>query len=106
AASITPLFPVDTMQLVQLQVDVRVDVDRRDTTVELATQPDQKRYIGKILGLDNPEDEDGVVWLDWKPEEAAGSTLAANLLIALRAASGTRLTGGNDGSMPNASGDR
>ena len=83
---------------------MRVDVDRRDRTLKTRHPPDQKRYIGKILGPDNPEDEDSVVWLDWPPEAAASDDAAARLLVALRAASGKRLTGGNDEGMPNASG--
>jgi phage tail sheath protein FI len=96
----------DVIQHLQLQVDVRVDVDRRDTHPELATSPEQKRYIGKILDRDDPEDEAAVVWLDWDPTTATGNDIAANLMVALHDNSGSRLTGGHDGDMPPADGTR
>jgi hypothetical protein len=90
----------------QLQVEVRVDAERRDVHQELATHPDQKRYIGRILGRDNPEDEDGVVWLSWDPAAATEDDAAAKLLLALLNVSGSRLDGGHDGALPLPSGGR
>jgi phage tail sheath protein FI len=96
----------DVIQLVQLQVNVRVGTDRVDTTLELATHPDQKRYVEKILNLSTPEDEDSVVCLQWDPDSATGNDIAANLMVALQSNTGIRLTGGNDGDMPIPSGVR
>jgi uncharacterized protein len=52
--------------VLQLRVIVRVTTDRIDVTEELAASndPSQLRYLGTILSLDHPEDEDSVVWLD------------------------------------------
>ena len=59
----------------------------------------QKRYIGKILQKDDPEDENAVIWLDL---EAANTDIAffpAWLLLALHSESG-RLQNGHDGVLP------
>jgi len=96
----------DIIQLVQLQVTVRVGTERVDVHAELATHPDQKRYIAKILDPSNPEDESAVITLDWDPTTATGSDVAANLMVALRNNTGIRLAGGNDGDMPAPSGTR
>ena len=94
----------DTILLCEMQVTVTVDENRSDVTNELGGDPAQIRWIGKILGRDNPEDEDSVVWLNYDPTTSADPVprfLPAKLLIALRgtvAAGGpTRLSGGNDG---------
>ncbi len=39
--------------------------ERLDVYDGLGVHPDQRRYIGRILELDDPADEDAVVWLDW-----------------------------------------
>ena len=90
--------PGDVIQLVELQVDVQVDAERLDTYTGLATHPDQKRYIQHILQRDDPENENAVVWLDWDP--TASPNISRDLLVALRANSGIRLTGGDDGALP------
>ena len=59
--------------------------------------PGTKRYIGKILQADNPEDENAVVFLRWDPSAAVGNDVGANLMVALQANSNHRLTGGHDG---------
>ncbi len=100
------LVPGDVVQLVQLQVEVRAEPDRRTTYTELATHPDQKRYIGHILQLDDPEDENAIVALQWDPTTATGTDPATDLLVALRANSGIRLDHGNDGLLPPPSGAR
>ncbi len=100
----TPPGATDTILLCELQVTVSVDQNRIDVYNELGTDPAQRRWIGKILGRDNPEDENSIVWLNYDPttsSDAAHGFLPAKLLIALRgnnAAGGpTRLTGGHDG---------
>jgi phage tail sheath protein FI len=98
----------DVIQLVELRVRVVVDAERIDEYNELGAEPQQKRYIGKILQRDDPEDENAVVWLDWDPAssaltEPARSFLPAQLMAALRGSSnpstGDRLTGGHDGEL-------
>jgi phage tail sheath protein FI len=102
-----PVVPVagDRILQVQVRVTVKVNEERIDSYTELATHPDQKRYIGHILQADNPEDENAVVWLDWTPGNAVGNDVAANLMVALQN-TGLRLTGGNDGGLPPADGTR
>jgi hypothetical protein len=87
----------DVIQLVEAQVRVQVDAEREDVYSELGAHPAQRRYIGRILDRDDPEDEDAAVWLDWDPAAAAGNDVAAQLLVALQANANPRLTGGNDG---------
>jgi uncharacterized protein len=97
-----PTLPAagEVIQLVQLQVEVWVGDERVDTHVELATHPEQKRYIGKILGLENPEDDTAAVWLDLGQFEDSPDFSAARLMTALRDNTGKRLEGGNDGVLP------
>jgi phage tail sheath protein FI len=98
-------IPLDAIVLLcEMQVVVTVSDDRIDAYQELGADPAQKRYIGKILDRDNPEDEDAVVYLDWHPEtsgDPAPKFLPAKLLAALRGTADpgapTRLTGGRDG---------
>jgi phage tail sheath protein FI len=89
------------VQLVQLSVSVIAGPERLDEHAELATHPSQKRYIGHILQKNDPEDENAMVWLDWDPTTATSTDVAAALMAALRGSPGIRLTGGNDGGMPN-----
>ncbi len=92
------LVNTDTVQLVELQVIVRVGPDRVDVYNELGADPAQKRYIGKILQKDDPEDEDAVVWLRVPFEDAAAAAfLPARLAVALQGNGTPRLTGGHDG---------
>jgi hypothetical protein len=86
------------IQLVELRVLVSVSSERTDVYDELGSDPAQKRYIGKILQRDDPEDENAVVWLDWKPESApANPDYPVLLMVALQQAATKRLSGGNDG---------
>ena len=88
----------DVIQLVELRVVVSVDNERTDVSEELGAHPDQKRYIGKILQRDDPENEDSMVWLDWDAS-ASDPVLAARLMIALQGNVAPRLAGGGDGVM-------
>jgi hypothetical protein len=84
---------------VVLRVSVQPEPGRLDVADELATHPGQRRWIGKILQRDDPEDEDAMLWVD----TAADDTLARaiRLMLALQTApEGVRLTGGDDGAMP------
>jgi hypothetical protein len=89
--------PTDIIQLVELRVIVNVDPERTDVYNELGTSPTQKRYIGKILQLNDPEDEAAVVWLDWDPATATGNDVAAHLMVQLQQNPNKRLAGGHDG---------
>ncbi|WP_437640276.1 phage tail sheath family protein [Sorangium sp. So ce854] len=92
--------------LLEAQVDVIVDQDRRDAYAELGTSPAQTRYIGRILEKDNPQDENAVVYLD-TTNAPVGPGAAVRVLVALTDPSaGKRLSGGNDGAMPPANGAR
>ncbi len=101
AATVVPAA-TDLVQLLELRVTVSVDAERIDVHDELATHPEQKRYIGKILQRDDPEDESGVVWLDWDPAPPADPEplfLPARLLAALQGNASPRLAGADDGTM-------
>jgi phage tail sheath protein FI len=95
-----PITPgnTDIIRLVEMQVIVTPEADSPVVYDELAADPRQKRYIGKILQRDDPEDENAVVWLDYDP----AVTTPLNLLLALRdiipAGNPIRLQGGHDGS--------
>jgi Bacteriophage tail sheath protein len=86
----------DIIQLVELQVRVTVDPDRVDVYDELGADPRQKRYIGRILQRDDPEDENAVVWLDWTPPGSMADA-ALQLMVALQGNANPRLQGGHDG---------
>src|SRR5947209_16544288 len=92
----------DVIQLVELQVIVTSDEERVDVYNELGADPRQKRYIGKILQKDDPEDENAMVYLAWTPTAAEG---AAELMVALQSNANPRLTGGHDGLLVQPTGD-
>ena len=97
------LAGIDTLYLVELQVSVRVDSERTDQTVMLGCDPAHKRYIGTILDLDDPEDEQSVVWLDVGTTPPDAVTLVTALTGTAAPAVGVfDLTGGNDGQVPTA----
>lgn len=96
--AVLALNPTDVIQLLELRVIVEVDPERTDVYDELGMDPAQKRYIGRILQKNDPEDENAVVWLPWDPA-AAGPDAAAKLLVALRTNTNQRLTGGHDGDL-------
>lgn len=91
----------DVVHLVEMIVTVRAGADRFDQYTELAGDPDQTRYIGKVLEKNDPADENALVYLDWDAT-AAGAT-AARLMVMLTSAAATgRLANGNDGVLPGA----
>jgi phage tail sheath protein FI len=97
-ANVVPA-PNDVIQLIELQVLVHVDAERIDTHDALAVHPAQKRYIGRILELEDPEDEGAVVWLEWAPA-AAAQNAPIDLVTALVGDADGRLAGGHDGAEP------
>src|SRR6266540_2929484 len=94
-APVTP-GATDEIYLLDMEVTVQVDAERRDFYAELGAGESHLRWIGKILQRDNPEDEDAVVWLDYDPSAVS----PVNLLFALTATPNHDLAGGTDGLMP------
>lgn len=100
--------PGDVIREVTLRVDVITDTGRTDSYLELACHPAQRRWIGRVLQADDPEDENAVVYLetDDPAEEDASLTRALELMRRLEtrvtdgALTGTRLTDGDDGELP------
>lgn len=93
----------DVIQLVEMKVRVKVSNERLEEYTALAASDQQKRYIGKILQLDDPEDEDAPIWLDWDPTASADPAprfLPAKLVVALQANANGRLQNGHDGVLP------
>lgn len=83
-------------------VELRVEVNRSggsDFYAELGADAKHRRYIGKVLERDDPQDENAIVWLRWNPVSTDGFA-AARLAKALQAAGMVRLAGGADGALP------
>ncbi|MEV5967187.1 phage tail sheath subtilisin-like domain-containing protein [Kribbella sp. NPDC051952] len=103
--------PAAVIKEVVLQVTVDPDGDRFDVYTDLAAHPGQRRWIGKILQADDPEDENAIVYLDTgapdDPTDPATLERAIGLMLALETPlagapipASIRLDGGNDGLMP------
>lgn len=106
--------PDASINLIELKVEVVApEGERRDVYPSLAGHPLQTRYVGRILGLDDPEDENALVALQWNAPDDTSPWAAAALTRALLEATevevrsdGTRiprflhLTGGDDGALP------
>jgi phage tail sheath protein FI len=86
----------DEIYLLDMEVTVQVDSERRDFYGELGAGDDHFRWIGKILQRDNPEDENAVVWLDYDPDAVS----PPSLLYALTTTTDHNLAGGTDGTLP------
>ncbi|MBX3744505.1 MAG: phage tail sheath subtilisin-like domain-containing protein [Verrucomicrobiae bacterium] len=93
--------PDDTIAILTLSVLVNVDDERVDGYDTLGAHPDDRRYAGRILDAEDPEDENAVVWLD--VDDAAALESAELLLAALRGSGPTGhaevLGGGADGGV-------
>jgi phage tail sheath protein FI len=89
--------PGSRIALVELRVTVRGSGNRVDSYDGLAAHSGQLRFVGKVLELDDPDDENALVWLDWAP--GSNGFAPAALMIGLQSAA-KRLSGGNDGSLP------
>ena len=90
---------------VVLRVTVQPSAERIDVYDELAAHPARRRWIGRILQADDPEDENAVLFVDTEapddPADPATLTRAVELIAALQTpVTGVRLTGGHDGVMP------
>lgn len=100
------LNATDIVVICEMEVNVTVDADRVDFYGELSAHPSHKRYIGRVLDRDDPEDENAMVWLDYDPAASADPVpafLPARLIEALRGTADpgapVRLTGGSDGDV-------
>lgn len=98
-----PITPDDVIQLIEMQVQVTIGTSRVEEYLDLAASGQQKRYIGRILHKDDPEDQDAPIYLAWDPTTSADPNpnfLPALLTVALHGNTDGRLTGGHDGGMP------
>ena len=87
------------ISLVELRGTVYGPDGRIDVYDQLGAHRDQRRDIGKVLELDDPDDENAMVYLDWLP---GGNAFApAALMVGLQSAD-KRLAGGGDGTLPSA----
>ncbi len=98
-----PLNSDDVVQHIQLRVQVTIG-SRIEDYGDMAGDESQKRYIGRILDRDDPEDEDCPVWFNW--QAGAGNLFApAQLMFDLRGTTpedqiyGFRLANGHDGTL-------
>jgi phage tail sheath protein FI len=94
-----PLNSDDVVQAIELKVRVIVGTERADEYEELQASASQKRFIGRILQRDDPEDENAAVWFDWDESASANPFLPALLAIGLQANLTPRLEGGHDGDL-------
>lgn len=98
----------DVIQLVEMRVRVVVGSDRIEEFEELSADPSQRRYIGRILNKDDPEDQDAPLYLDWDPTAATfvpAVFLPARLMMALQSNNNGRLENGHDGLPMTATGE-
>jgi phage tail sheath protein FI len=94
-----PDVPGVQAALVELKVTIYGPHNRVDGHDQLSAHASQNRYIGKVLELNDPEDENALVWLDWTP--GADLWAPASLVVGLQGAD-KRLAGGSDGDLPGA----
>lgn len=97
--SADPLTATDHLLLVELEVVVLVDPDRTDLVSGLGCHPDHRRWIGRILDKEHPEDDSAVIWLDAEDASPVGLAVAlTNGTDADGVVGGLfELTGGADG---------
>lgn len=88
-----------TVKEVVLQVRATTQDGRVDVYDDLSCHPSQRRWIGRVLEADDPEDENAAVCLATAAHDSV--TRAIDLLLALvTPAEGSRLAGGDDGALP------
>jgi Bacteriophage tail sheath protein len=113
--TVQPLNTDDILQPVTLQVIVQAEDERLDVYNDLGGDPADRRYVGKILQKNRPEDEDAIVWLDYggyDPQDLTNSGFQGapgangiDLVVALQGNATPRLGPGGDGKLPPADGD-
>jgi uncharacterized protein len=95
----------DRLLPIEVTVSVAVDPERLDSYPRLGLDPAGRRYLGRILAKDDPEDEDCVVWFDLGGATVDAISLLSGLVgTAEPPATTVRLDGGSDGSLPDDSG--
>lgn len=87
----------DVIRLIEMQVVVTVDGESPMVYNELGADPRQKRWIGKILQIDDPEDENAVVWLKYDPAIVSPIDLITGLRGTNPDGDPVRLQNGHDG---------
>jgi phage tail sheath protein FI len=92
-----PLPANPVIRLVEVRVRVAAPDDRLDVYDELSMHPDHKRYIGRILQAENPEDENAIVYLVRPASTDANANI--KLLLALTGSTQKVLAGGDDGML-------
>jgi phage tail sheath protein FI len=97
----TPPATTDLLLPVEVTVTVTVGPDRVDVYPRLGVGVDAPRSIERVLGRDDPQDEDAVVWFD---PGTASAVSPIGLLLALVGDEDpttrvVRLTGGTDGQV-------
>lgn len=87
---------------VEVTVRVSVDSDRQDVYPRLGLAKNGRRAIDRVLGRDDPEDEDSVIWFDYDLDADGVNPIRvlAGLIGAGRPRREIRLTGGDDGQVP------
>jgi Bacteriophage tail sheath protein len=98
-----PPAVTDRLLPVEVTVTVVVDAERTDTYTRLGLDPASRRYVGKILAKDDPEDEDCVVWIDYDMtvDTANPISLLMGLVGTDAPVTTVRLDGGSDGNPLN-----
>ncbi|MGW0095572.1 phage tail sheath family protein [Streptomyces sp. NPDC003328] len=103
-ATADPLTVTNQLVLVEFDVTILVDPDRIDRVSSLGCDPRHRRWIGKILAKNDPEDDAAVVWLNADNVNPVG--LAVALTNGKDKDGNVRgffeLEGGSDGQVPEA----
>ena len=97
AGAVSTIAADDIIQLVEMKAIVTIGKESPKEYLELAASNAQKRYIGRILQKDDPEDQDAPLWIDWDPTASTDPFMPALLTRALWSNPNGRLAGGHDG---------
>jgi phage tail sheath protein FI len=98
----------DRLLPVEVTVTVEDDNGRRDSYVRLGLDPGHRRAITKVLSLDDPDDEDAVVSVQYEfpPNDSVDAIFLLRALVGdtaeVRPRRTFRLEHGNDGVLPGA----
>src|SRR5262249_928475 len=96
----------DLLLPIQVNVTVEVSNQRRDLYARLGLAAGRNRAIGKVLALDDPEDENCLVWFDYASPQDPDHTSPYPIQLLLGLVGTTaltqkyRLAGGKDGFFP------
>lgn len=96
--------PTDVIRLVELSVTAELGPDQVQVFNGLGAvdDPNQRRYVGRILEKEDPEDENAAIWLDFDPLATGVTSDLAGVYLVERLTQNAQpfLTGGNDGANP------